>query len=179
MKEEYEEVDREENLETIETSYIPPDKETVRWMFEYNNLMWEIRAKLLGGWVVKDKITDSFVIKKPRGVKPLMNESGVEGTMAVINAFANVIQGLTYLTEERILEICRDLNIALAKKYYINMEKYDLTPETASIVLRMCMNIIEMNLRKSIQGMSMRIIGTTERVIETKTEGKKKFLGII
>lgn len=178
MVEEFESVETiKEELETIQTSYIPPSKEEARWMFDYERLYWEIRAKLMGGWITQDKM-NNYLIVRPKGVNPLLNTTGIEQTMALINAFVSKIQGLTIVDEERILTLCKDLYIKLARFYYTNMEYFDLDPEKGSIVLRIIVNLFEANLRKSLAGMSMRIIGQTERIIETRAEPKKRF-GII
>lgn len=167
-----------DDVETIETEYSPPSEEQARWLFDYTHFIWQLRAKLMGGYLTEDK-KKNFVIKRPKGAKPLMTTEGVEETISIINGFVEGrIHGLTILTEERIYTICRDLYIKLAKHYYINMERYGLDPAKASMILRMIMNLVEANLRKSIAGKSLMLIGSTERVTVHKVEGKKKF-GVI
>ncbi|MCS7231790.1 MAG: hypothetical protein RMJ67_06605 [Elusimicrobiota bacterium] len=177
-EEEIEEREEEDkDFETVETYYNPP-KENVRWMFDYSKLYWEIRAKLMGGWLEEDK-DGNFVIKKPKGVYPFLNKTGIEQTMAVINAFITKVQGLTFFDEDRIIDLCRHLFRELSVFYYINMEKFDLTPERAKIVIRLILDLYEANLRKSIGGLGIKLMGTTERIVETKQQERKKFLGII
>jgi len=175
MEEDFEAV--EEDVEQISTTYTPPSKEEARWIFDYEKLYWEIRAKLMGGWLTQNKLNE-YVIVKPKGATPLLNITGIEQTMALVNGFITKIQALTILDEERILTLCKDLYINLAKFYYINMEEFDLTPERASLVIRIVCNLFETNLRKSLGGRSMQIIGMTEKIIETKTTPKRRF-GII
>lgn len=167
-----------EPIEEVTTSYTPPSEESARWFFDYKQLYWEIRAKLYGGWLEEDK-KGNYVIKKPKYASYFMNTQGIEGTMSVINAFVTKIQALTIFDEERIMELCRDLHITLAKHYYINMEKYDLDPIKATIVIRMIMNLFESNLRKSLGGKSMMLIGETERIVEQRVEPRKKLFGVI
>jgi hypothetical protein len=171
--------DIKEPTEEISTTYTPPSDEQARWFFDYSRLYWEIKAHLYGGWLVEDK-NGNYVIKKPKNAKPLLNTIGIEDTMAIINGFITKIQALTIIDEERIFIWCRELHIRLSQLYYINMEKYELTPEKASVIVRMIMNAFESNLRKSLGGMSMRLIGQTERIVEQRVEAsRKKFLGII
>jgi hypothetical protein len=169
--------DVNEPLDSIETHYSPPSRDDSRWMFDYQALYWEIRAKLMGGWIIQDK-QNNYVIKKPKGVNPLLNGDGVEETMALINGFISKIQGITIVDEERVLTLCRDLYVKLSQLYYVNMERYEITPEKASVVLRMVMNLFETNLRKSLGGMSMKMIGQSERIVETRAEQPKKRFGI-
>jgi hypothetical protein len=166
-----------QDLETSETKYIPPNIDEARWIFNYTNIYWEIKARLMGGWITQDK-QGNYLVVKPKGTRPMMSSTGIEETMATINAFVTVIQGLTWLDEDRILKLCLDLSVKLDIFYYINMEKFDLEPERASIVKRIVMNMVETNMRKSIAGNSMKLIGQTEKIVETRVEeGKKhKFL---
>jgi hypothetical protein len=109
-----------------------------------------------------------------------LNVEGIEDTMTIINCFVTKIQALTIFDNERISTWCRELHKALAKLYYINMEKYELTLEKASVVLRMIMNTFESNSRKSLGGTGMRLIGQTERIVEQRVETpRKKIFGII
>lgn len=168
-----------QDLDTIETSYTPPSKEEARWVFDYSHLYWEIKARLLGGWITQNK-KNEYQIVRPKGANPLLNVSGIEETMALINGFVTKIQGLTVLDEERVLILSKDIYIKLAQLYYINMENFDIDPARASIIVRMIMNLFESNLRKSLQGRSLLLIGQTERIVETRTEPtRKKILGII
>jgi hypothetical protein len=103
----------------------------------------------------------------------------VEQTIALLNGFVDKIHALSIMNEERVLDLCKDLCINLSKFYYVNMEKFDLDPSRASVIIRLIMNLFETNLRKSIGAQSLRIIGQSERfVVSSKDEEKKKF-GII
>jgi hypothetical protein len=166
-----------EALEQIATQYTPPSKEEGRWIFDYTTLYWEIKARLLGGWIIQDN-NNQYQIMRPQGAVPLLNSSGIEETMSIINGFVSKIQALTLLDEERVLTLCRDLYVKLAMLYYIKMEDFELDPARASIVIRMIMNMFESNLRKSISGISLKMIGQTEKVVVTKEQHQKKF-GII
>lgn len=167
-----------QKLKQLFTQYRPPTKD-VRWIFDYESLYWEIKAKLMGGWVTKNK-DDEIVIIIPDGVRPMLNITGIEETMAIVNGFISKIQGLSILDEERVFVMCKDLWIKLSKMYYINMENFDIDPARASIVLRVIMNLFETNLRKSLGGRSMRMIGETEKIVQSIEEPeRKKILGVI
>jgi len=164
--------ERIEDWETIETGYSPPSEKEARWLFDYTMFLLQLRAKLLGGYLIEDP-QKGMVIKVPKGSKPFMNVEGVEDTIAIVNGFVEgKIQGLTILDEERVLTWCRELHRKLALLYYLNMEKYELKPAKASLVIRMVCNLFESNFRKSIGGMSLRLIGQTERIVTHKTESK-------
>jgi hypothetical protein len=169
----------EEPVEQISTTYTPPSDQIARWYFDYSRLYWEIKAHLYGGWLEEDK-NGNYLMKKPKNANPFLNTKGIEDTMALVNSFITKIQALTILDEERILTLCRDLYIKLAQLYYVNMEKYELIPEKASVVIRIVMNAFETNLRKSLGGRSLLLIGQTERIVEQKVEApRKKIFGII
>lgn len=164
----------EGRMERIETLYHPPSREDSRWLFDYLDLYWEIKARLMGGYVSINN-QGNYDIIRDKDSAPMLNTLGIEETMSLINAFITKIQALTYLDEERIFELCRDIYIKLSKFYYVNMEKYEIYPAKASLVIRMIMDMFESNMRKSIGGRSMLLVGQTERIIETKTEPKKRF----
>jgi hypothetical protein len=136
------------------------------------------QGTLYGGWLEEDKF-GNYVIKKPRHARAFLNTEGIEDTMTIINGYITKIQALTILDEERIMAMCRTLRVELAKLYYTNMEKYQTTPEKASIVIDMILNAFETNLRKSLGGRSLMLIGQTERIVEQRVEPKKKILGLI
>jgi len=170
---ELEELERE--IEKIETNYRPPSEKEARWFFDYQRFIWELRAKLMGGYITQDK--DGFYkIMRFKGCKGLLNKQGVEDIVSLVNGFVtDKIHPLSIFTEERILQLCRDLYTKLAIMLYKNMEFYEIDPGKASVILRMVMNLFEANLRKAIGGMSLRMLGQTEKVIEQKTEPKKRF----
>ena len=169
--------DIDEPTERVSTTYSPPSDKESRWFFDYEKLYWEIKAHLFGGWLEEDK-RGNYIIKKPKSAKPFMNIEGIESTMALINAFVTKIGALTILSEDRILELCGDLHTKLSVLYYVNMDKYNLTPDKASVVIRMVMTSVEANLRKSLGGKSLMLIGETEKIVEQKVVPKKKF-GVI
>lgn len=170
----------EEPMEQISTQYSPPTEEIARWYFDYSKIYWEIKSALMGGWLEEDN-KGNYLIKKPKKSEAFMNTKGIEDTMALVNGFITKIQALTITNEERILLICKDLYIKLAQLYYINMRNYNLEPSKASIIIRMVMNFYENNLRKSIDGRSLLLIGQTEKITEVRTDQgrKRKFLGFI
>jgi hypothetical protein len=206
MSDEEEREDENEQLETIEnplqqtkTSYKPLTGDETRWMFDYRQLYWEIKARLMGGWITQNKMNE-YVIIKPKDAQPMMNSTGIEATMSYINAFVTLIQGLSFIDEERIMTLSKDLWIKLAKLYYIRMEDrhivvlgiivnaefnkggfinteekgFDLSPDKANIVLREVMNLFETNMRKSISGNTLKLLATTEKRIETVVEQPRK-----
>lgn len=173
----YEKSLEERGLETIATDYSPPSLSESRWIYDYTLLYWEIKAALIGGWVTEDK-KGNYVIKRPKNAKPIMNSLGIEETITDINAMVTKIQALSIYTEERIFEICWSIADSIVHSLYINMERYEITPEKARKIRDIIMSLIESNMRKSIQGRSMLMIGQTERIIETRQPEKKKWFGI-
>jgi hypothetical protein len=169
----------DEPHEVIDTHYRPPLDERARWLFDYTRLYWELKAKLLGGWLVTDEKSGSFKIERPRRAVAFMNDRGVEQTMAVVNGFITIVQGTSIYDEQRIYALCFEFNEKLNLYYYQNMDDFDLPPDRASLVIRLIVDGFEANMRKSIGGASLKIIGSTERVIETRaTEKPAKRFGL-
>ena len=171
------------NFEKHETNVMPPTDDQARWMFSYRELYWDIKAKLMGGELTQEKSGDnrgSYLIIRRKGFRPFMNDEGVEETMAIIYSFVSKVQALSIIDEERIFNISRMLNVELASYYFIHYKEFDLTLDRATIVIEIIMNNFETNLRKSIQGQGLKIIGGTEKVIETRSDqqGRKKLFGV-
>lgn len=164
---------KDDTRRTEETEFSPMDREHVRWIYDYTELYWEIKAKLKGGWLTMDK-DGNYRIKIPQGAVPMMNDRGIEETMSLINGFVNKIQALTQYDEDRILEWCMKIDIALAHKYYINMENYSIDPINADIVIDMIMNLIESNLRKSHGAIGLKTTSQSERVITEHRQGRDR-----
>lgn len=171
---EYIREDKRDPTEQIDTHWSPPSRDEGRWMFDYSMLYWEIKARLMGGSLSQDKMRN-YMINIPKGAVPIMNTRGIEETMSLINGLVTKIHGLTIVTEDRVHELCRDLMVKLAKLYYVNMTNFALKPEKAYLVIRIIMYLFEANLRKSIQGYSMKMMGQTEKFITTQTEPKRKW----
>jgi len=162
--------------EYTDISYTPPKAEDVRWAFNYDIFILQLRAKLMGGWLIEDKQI-GYKIQLPADSKPLMNTEGIDQTIAFVNGFVDGrIQGLTVYNEERILKICQDLHRRLTDFYFIKMEQFNLTPETAKVIIAMIMNLFESNLRKSLEGRTLKMLGESERIVTTKDESKRKWL---
>lgn len=155
----------------ITTAYQPSADKTARWMYDYDRLYWELKAKLYGGWLTEDK-KGFYVIRCPKNSEPFMNEQGIEKTMAIVNGFISKIQALSIISEERILELDLELNFALVAFYYENMEEFNMSRATASVVIRMIMSMVEANWRKSINGNGLRWASGSERVLETVNQAQ-------
>jgi hypothetical protein len=166
-EEEYE----EEGGGTVEESYTPPSKEESRWMYDYNEIYRQIRLSLLGLREEYDKKRGWITVKDS---EPLLPEKAVSEIMTLIKGYVNKVTGLTYLSEERVLNLCHMIYIDLAEFLLMKRKEYELTPEKATQVLNIIISIIETNLRKSIGGFGMRIIGVSEKVIEHRVEPKRK-----
>ena len=161
-----------QDLESKTTEYTAPVDKDIRWMFDYDMLIWEIRAKLMGGWTTEG--TDKKIkIVRPRGVKPMMNQTGIEQTIGIVRGFVSIVQGLSYVDAERINVLNKELAIALDKEYYINLEKFDMTLMGWSLAKQMVLSLVEFNMRKSLAGNSMRMIGQTETSTTIRNEGHK------
>ena len=149
--------------------YNPPEDKNVRWAFDYTRLIWEIRAKLKGGYLVENKDGEWEIKYYSDNPPQLMSDEGIEHTIALINAFVDGrVHGMSIYDNDRIMMLCRDLFVRLSQFYYVNMERYDLTPEKANIVIRIIISLFESNLRKSLGGTSLRLIGSTEKIIFKK-----------
>jgi hypothetical protein len=174
MPRDYEEEEIEEGEITTEESYTPPSKEEVRWMYNYNELYKQIKLSLLGLREEYDKKTGTWKIV--RETEPFLPEKAVSEILTLIKGYVNIITGLTYLSEERVLQLCYFIYLDLAQFLLLKRKEYQLTPEKASQVLNIIISIFEANLRKSIGGFGMRILGVMERVIEHKVgmEPKRK-----
>ena len=166
-----------QNFEKHETNIMPPTDDQARWMFEYRTLYWDIKAKLMGGELTQEqtgKDAGKYLIYRRAGFRPFMNDNGVEETMALVNFAISKIQALSIYDEERILVQSKLLNIELAIYYFIHYREFDLSLDRASLVIELIMNNFESNLRKSIQGQGLKVIGGTERVVTTQIDNEKK-----
>lgn len=157
----------------------PPRPENIQWMFDNTLLMYEIKARLMGGWLAKNR-DGEYIIKRPKGAVAFMNTAGIENTMAALNATVTPIHSTSVFDGNRIFELCRLLRIELASIYFNNLEKFDIAPEKASFVISIVMNAVEANWNKSIGGRALLSVLSNERVTEIRNspQPQKKFLGI-
>lgn len=156
--------------------YIPPNEQESRWFFDYTMTYLELKAQLSGGLLVRDytgfKIIDAHF--------PFGNETMVQESIAVVNGFSSKITALSYYdNDDRIFEECLDIALKLDSFYFVNMERFEMSPETASIVKKIIMHTIESNMRISIQGRSGRLVGESEQVsIQRIEQPRSKLFGI-
>ena len=126
----------------------------------------------MGGWVSKTKQDELVIEFPPTGKKPMLNDVGIDETLSELGMVTE-IQGFSYYKdEERILLLTKDLHISLAKFYRINMERFELTPTKASLLIKILTDLYEANMRRSIGGRSLNIIGGSEKVVVTKDDNK-------
>ena len=171
MTEYEEEID--DDVETIHTDYVPPSEKDAKWVFDYENLYWQIKAQLMGGWLTTDK-DGKVLIKRPKGAAPLLNKNGIEETMSTLVTFITKIGALTVLTEERILQRCLKLANILVFFYAKHHEDFGVEVDDCERIIEGIMGLYEDNLRKSIGGKSLTMIGTSERTIEHKGPQRKR-----
>lgn len=173
IEDNFEDVSQNQNYEEIETGSGRIKDEEAKWFFDYSKLYWEIKSKLMSGELREDK-DGNFIIRRPKGARALLTSVGIEETMAIINSSVTKIQALSIVDEERIKAMCLTLGRSLVDNYYVNMEKYGLDPSRATMVLRIIMNLVETNLRKSLEGKALIITLQNETVREVRTDKAKK-----
>lgn len=172
MQDNFEEIDQP--IEEMQTKVTPPSEKDARWMLDYIRLYWEITAHLYGGQLTQEKTGDQqYKIVRRRGAKQFMNDKGIEETMSIFNGFVNKIDATSLTNEDRILDKCTRLHEELAFNYFINMKRYELTREKASLVIKMIVNAFESNSRKSIGAIMLKTLGGSETVHMVMTEGKR------
>lgn len=162
-----------ENFKVISTGYKPPVNQDVRWMFDYNFLLVTIRAKLYGGLTEQDKNTGEVLIRYNKD-SMLMNEIGIDKTMSLINGYISILHGLSQIEEDRIMLLCRRLAIQLDFWFYNNADDFDIEPSSIAVVVDMIMDLYELNLRRSLAGKTLNLIGTTEHYEHTQNMEKEK-----
>ena len=174
MSREEEYYEEEDTAETVEESYTPPSKEESRWMYNYNEVYKQLKLSFLGLREEYDEKTKTWKIV--RESEPLLPENAVNEILALIKGYVNKITALTVLNEDRVLTLCYYFYLDLAEFLFMKRKEYQLTPEKASQIINIIISVIETNLRRSIGGFGMRIVGVSEKVIEHRVEPKKKWL---
>jgi hypothetical protein len=167
--------------EIIATGYRPKENVEVRWLFDYDHLLWSIRAKLYGGFLRTDP-QGNYEIVLTAFSKPMLNPEGIENIMSIVNGFVDKIQATSNFDVFRINELCLADAYAITKLLYKNMEKYETTPDKATIIKRMIMNLDESNYRKSMNGQTLKLLGDTERFVQSTNPSQnqqRRFLGLI
>jgi len=159
---------------------LPFKNEANRWMFDYDELYWTIKANLQGGWPTRDAKGNPKVYVPPEAI-PFMNQEGIENTMSTLNGFVSKIGALSvYDDEERIKFLCGEIMEVLDLLYYRNLDRYELTEEKwPQVVLMICSNV-ESNLRKSLRGATLQMIAATDRTVESiaPQQPANTFMGI-
>jgi len=171
-REYFEEEEEERDIERQETVLQPP--EDVRWLFNYEYLYAQIEAYLRGEALIYNPKYETYTRKKVS--EPLLNEKGIQAVMTLLRSQINMLGALTYYDVERIYLICKYLHIDLATLLFINAEEFEVQPHKIPIICEIVMNNVEHNLRRSLGAMGMKSIMTTEKIIETRVEPKKKKL---
>jgi hypothetical protein len=165
-----EEEEEEEEKEREEITTQPP--ENIRWLFDYEFLYTQIEAYLRGEALIYNPKYESYTRKKVS--EPLLNDKGIQEVMTLVRSQINMLGALSYYDEERVYLICKYLHIDLANLLFINAEEFDVKPHKIPIICDVVINNVEHNLRRSLGAMGLKSIITTERVIETRVEPKKK-----
>lgn len=148
-------------------------REDTRWLFDYTLLHEFIRARIAGGKLVQELPSGELKVKEC--TYPYMNKRGVETTMSIISGFiTGKVQATTNLDRKEVYAWCKELWETLAIHFAKHMHEYDLKKDTASVVIRMIVNLFHTNLAKSIGGIMIDVIRGTETVTVTKEDKDKK-----
>ena len=81
---------------------------------------------------------------------PFLNETGVRETMALLSGIVTTTHSDSALDEDRILKLCKHVNLTLLEFYYTNWERFNLDSSKAGLLVNIIMDIYETNLRKSL-----------------------------
>jgi len=160
--------------DSTKVSY-PKSEVEPRWLFDYEPEFIRMKTALQGGYLTwKDgKLTQVI----PEGSVPYMNTEGIEATMALYTGMITKIDATTsYEDEARVLELCEDDAHVFVNFFTVNMQRFELEPEKASVVLNMLMDSIEANRRKSIGAQGLKLMLTSEEQRTIVTESGKSGL---
>jgi hypothetical protein len=149
----------------------PKSDDMDRWLFNYENEYIRVKTALKGGYLSLEG--GKLIENVPEDATPYMNRRGIEASMAIFSGFVSKISGTSIYDEIRILELVENLAHDLVNLYTANMQKFELDPERASVVIDMLTDSYESNLRKSIDGKSLKWMLSSEEMRVVSTEQQK------
>jgi hypothetical protein len=97
-----------------------------------------------------------------------MNDKGIKDLLALMRANVNVVTGSSIMTEERAMKLCEIMSLTILKMLQNNKVEYDIPQSKLYTVHRTFMNAYESNMRKSIQGIALKMAMQTERRVITE-----------
>lgn len=139
-----------------------------RWLWDYDLLWLQFEAALRGGKLKKNPETLTWEIHLIKGAIPFMNDKGIKDFLALMRANVNVVTGSSIMTEERAMKLCEIMSLTILKMLQNNKVEYDIPESKLYTVHRTFMNAYESNIRKSIQGIALKMAMQTERRVITE-----------
>ena len=146
------------------------DAGLVQWLEHPYDIMDQLKHTLKGEQLFITEDKSKARIERwevPKGVKPFLNDNGINYVMSVIGAFVNRSATMSYIDDEEIFKIgrltCDNISIALA----MNNGQYGLDMSLYYTVNSIVVNFVYMTLKRAWKGGERDMIKTNTSIVHT------------
>lgn len=125
--------------------------DSIVWRYDPEDLLDFLKHDLKGEiWVPHKKGTGGDWVGKR--AQQLLNDEGVTTIISTIRTMVNKFTVLSNLTDDEIIEICRDINTALVETLYFKYKQFGADKKNLDLIEAKTMNFIFISLKKSLGG---------------------------
>lgn len=143
---------------------------SIRWQLTATDIITEIARDLRG----EEFDFNSASWRIPEGQRPLMNEEGIRTVLTIIKSRVNKIVFLSNLSEDKINDFCRDINLDLVDQFVLKWEDWECEKENLSMLTRKIMHMVYCGLMRARDGDDKKYFGALQQVKELVTNQPNK-----
>lgn len=134
---------------------------SIKYQLEFQEIIDELSMTLQSKIPVTTKTNDTVWVR-PDGVRPLINEKGVNNIVAILRSHLSKIFILSDLDQQTIENMTITLGRTLIDNFYFNWHEYDIQDMSdASTILHLVCNTVYATLRKSHHGNYLKFLSKT------------------
>lgn len=116
-----------------------PRDDSIIWRLEARDIVEQIEHHLKGEFLVDKEITidDKLEIIQEWTADPaaaVMNDQGVKSVVSLVQILVNKVTFLSNLDDDEIIDVCRDMHLAIARDVYNNWNDYGINKQPGPII---------------------------------------------
>ncbi len=157
----------ETNFSSSHQIQVSPDANLTMWQLSLDDIYRELEENLRGRYWIQTAEGGEW-----KKTTRALNEKGISGIMRIVRLMVNKNNILSNLNDQDIYNICRVLNIELAKSVIINAEEYEIESYQIPVLLDAIMNFIFCALKRAKDEGERKALRVMEKRVESVEHAK-------
>lgn len=153
----------------------PQRDDVIIWRLEAREIVDRIEHRLKGEYLktVEVEIDGKSDVIEEWQADPearLMNDHGVKSLISLVEILVNKVSFLSNLDDDEIIDVCRDMHLAIVREIYNNWDDYDIKKQPGPVVNEI-MTLVFVGFKRAMGAGERTSLGSIENVNRTIHEG--------